>query len=362
MRMIQSLSRRSTCRRASPPGPGHGVRLPRVGAAGHARRPEAQWEPRFRRDRRRRRRRRDGRGPDAPRCTGCGPSCSKRATASAAAATVTTPSPLRSISAASSSSRSYPMSSAARTTRSTICTSPRAARTCRACSSQTSPRTACCCPMPSKRRFMTWRRAVGAELAAAGIAAQLGAPDMSVTDATADLAGQPWYTLTTAFLGLAFNVPTSQMSVLDAWNDFQFAINPDGSPSDKVNPTGMGNFVAQFASGLDIRLSTRVTEIDLTGADRITVVTDQGPLTAKAVIVTVPVTLLAAGEITFRPRCRPRTRRRSTTCRSGSSTRSVSPSPRTSSATCRPTRSSRHTRTRTRPSSAWGWPSSPASR
>ena len=156
-------------------------------------------------------------------------------------------------------------------------------------------------PEAEQAPFHDMTTAVGAELALAGIAAQLGAPDLAVADAAADLAGQPWYTLTNAFMGLAFNVPTSQLSVLDAWNDIQFAINLDGSPSDKVNPTGMGNFVAEFATGLDIRLSTRVTEIDLTGADRVAVVTDQGPLTAKAVIVTVPVSLLAAGDITFRP-------------------------------------------------------------
>jgi monoamine oxidase len=143
--------------------------------------------------------------------------------------------------------------------------------------------------------------AFGAELALAGTAAQLGAPDLSAADATADLAGRPWYTLTSAFLALALDAPASQLSCLDVWNDLEFAINPDGSPSDKVNPTGMGNFVAQFASGLDIRLSTRVTAIDMTGADRIKVETDQGPLTAHAVIVTAPVTVLAAGDITFRP-------------------------------------------------------------
>jgi monoamine oxidase len=156
-------------------------------------------------------------------------------------------------------------------------------------------------PDAEQEPFHDMTTAVGAELAVAGIAAQLGATDMAVADTSADLAGQPWYTLTTAFMSLAFNVPTSQLSVLDAWNDIQFAINPDGSPSDKVNPTGMGNFIAQFARGLDIRLSTRVTEIDMTGSDRVEVVTDQGPLTAQAVIVTAPVTLLAASDITFVP-------------------------------------------------------------
>ena len=39
----------------------------------------------------------------------------------------------------------------------------------------------------------------------------------------------------------------------------------------------------------------------MTGADQIKVVTDQGSLTAKAVIVTAPTTVLAAGDITFLP-------------------------------------------------------------
>lgn len=156
-------------------------------------------------------------------------------------------------------------------------------------------------PDAEQKPFHNMSLAIGAKLAFRGIAAQLGARDMSVADATADLAGKPWYTLTTAFLGLAFDAPASRLSCHDAWNDLQFAIHPAGSPSDKVNPTGMGNFIAQFASGLDIKLSTRVTEIDMTGADQIKVVTDQGQLTAKAVIVTAPTTVLAAGDITFLP-------------------------------------------------------------
>ena len=107
--------------------------------------------------------------------------------------------------------------------------------------------------------------------------------------------------MTTAFLALALDAPVDRLSTLDVWNDLQFAINPDGSPTDKVNPSGMGNFAAQFAEGLDIRLGTPVTALDLTAADQITVMTDQGPLTARAVIVTAPMTVLAAGKITFTP-------------------------------------------------------------
>jgi monoamine oxidase len=156
-------------------------------------------------------------------------------------------------------------------------------------------------PEAEQQPFADMRVAVGAELALAGVAAELGAPDMSAAEVTADLAGQPWYTLTTAFLSLALDAPLDRLSALDFWNDFKFAVNLDGSTSDRVNPSGMGNFIAQFANDLDIRLSTLVTEIDLTGADRITVVTDQGPLTARAVVMTAPMTVLAAGDITFTP-------------------------------------------------------------
>ena len=156
-------------------------------------------------------------------------------------------------------------------------------------------------PDAEQEPFQETVAAVAAAIAAAGVAAQLGAPDISATDATAFLADLPWYTMTTAFLSLALDAPADRLSSQDVWNDVQFAINPGGSPSDKVNPTGMGNFAAQFAEGLDIRLATPVTAIDLTDADQITVITDQGPLTARAVIVTAPVTVLAAGKITFTP-------------------------------------------------------------
>ncbi|MFT4036901.1 MAG: NAD(P)/FAD-dependent oxidoreductase [Thermomicrobiales bacterium] len=156
-------------------------------------------------------------------------------------------------------------------------------------------------PDSEQAAFDDTATAVGAAIAAAGIAAQLGAPDVSAADATSALADLPWYTMTTAFLALALDAPADRLSALDVWNDVQFAITPDGSPSDKVNPSGMGNFAAQFAAGLDIRLSTPVTAIDLSRSDRITVTTDKGPLTAQAVIVTAPATVLAAEKIAFTP-------------------------------------------------------------
>src|SRR5581483_4852128 len=156
-------------------------------------------------------------------------------------------------------------------------------------------------PQAEQDAFLEMAVAVAAEVSAAGLAAELGGPDMSAADATADLVGQPWYTLTTAFMELALDAHPTRLSCHDAWNDLKLAVNLDGSTSDRVNPGGMGNWILQFADGLDIRLSTQVADIDTTAASRIEVVTERGSLTAKAVIVAVPVTVLAAERIRFTP-------------------------------------------------------------
>jgi hypothetical protein len=89
-------------------------------------------------------------------------------------------------------------------------------------------------PTAAQAAFHHLELAVGADLAVVGVAAQLGAPDLSAADATANLAGQPWHTLTTAVLGLLFNVPAARLSVIDFWNDAKSAINLLGSPTNKA--------------------------------------------------------------------------------------------------------------------------------
>jgi monoamine oxidase len=148
-------------------------------------------------------------------------------------------------------------------------------------------------PDSVQKEFRDTATAVGGLICNAGMDAGSGAPDVSAADATADLAGQPWYTLTMAFLELALDAKPARLSCLDAWNDMKLAITPDGSPSDRVNPFGMGNFIQQFANGLNIQLSTRVTEIDISDPV-IKVTTNRGALTTQALIITVPITLLAA--------------------------------------------------------------------
>src|SRR5262249_46588029 len=116
-------------------------------------------------------------------------------------------------------------------------------------------------PQSEQDAFLEMAVAVAAEVSAAGLAAEVGAPDTSAAGATADLVGQPWYTLTAAFMELALDAQPSRLSCHDVWNDLKLALDPDGSTSDRVNPGGMGNWILQFADGVDIRLSTQVTEI-----------------------------------------------------------------------------------------------------
>ncbi len=67
-----------------------------------------------------------------------------------------------------------------------------------------------------------------------------------------------------------------------------------------VVPQGYGSLVAKYAADLPIRLNTRVSAIDTSGQG-VAIVTDQGTLRARAVVVTVSVGVLQAGAIAFTP-------------------------------------------------------------
>ena len=72
------------------------------------------------------------------------------------------------------------------------------------------------------------------------------------------------------------------------------------SGDDLIIPSGYGALVQQYARGLDIRTSTPVTTIDVSGAG-ISLETPQGRLRTRAAIVTVPVGVLKSGAIRFIP-------------------------------------------------------------
>ena len=63
---------------------------------------------------------------------------------------------------------------------------------------------------------------------------------------------------------------------------------------------GYGAFISAAAAALDVRTGCRVRTIDHSGR-HVTVVSDAGAVTARAVIVTVPTNLLANGGIVFAP-------------------------------------------------------------
>ncbi|MFN3481576.1 flavin monoamine oxidase family protein [Rhabdaerophilum calidifontis] len=73
------------------------------------------------------------------------------------------------------------------------------------------------------------------------------------------------------------------------------------SGDDLVLPGGYGTLLARYAAGLDIRLGTMVTGIDLSGAVA-RIESAGGVLTARAVIVTVPLGVLQAEAIRVTPR------------------------------------------------------------
>ncbi len=72
------------------------------------------------------------------------------------------------------------------------------------------------------------------------------------------------------------------------------------SGEDFVMPSGYGHLLERYSRGLDIALMTPVTEIDSRGPG-VRITGPRGTVTARAAIVTVPVSVLQAGGIRFLP-------------------------------------------------------------
>lgn len=64
---------------------------------------------------------------------------------------------------------------------------------------------------------------------------------------------------------------------------------------------GLGTLIARLADGLPVRLSTPATAINWAGRVGVEVETAQGPLDARAAIVTASTSVLAAGKVRFTP-------------------------------------------------------------
>ena len=131
-----------------------------------------------------------------------------------------------------------------------------------------------------------WDRAVEAIAAAARAGRDI--PASSVLPS--DLEFRPLFD---AIMSWMMGADTHALSTVD------FAASEDSDVNWAVGE-GLGAVVASAAQGLDVVLDCPVTAIDWSGAD-VRVATARGTLSSRAVVVTVPTTLLARGEPHFTP-------------------------------------------------------------
>ena len=118
------------------------------------------------------------------------------------------------------------------------------------------------------------------------------APDVPVGRVL--VAQDPLEKLAYAMVGpLESGVELGELSARD------FMRQPETEPQYSV-AEGLGALVARWGAKVPVKLGTRVVRIDSTGS-QVLVVTTNGQLTAKAVIVTVPTGVLATGQFGFAP-------------------------------------------------------------
>jgi monoamine oxidase len=137
---------------------------------------------------------------------------------------------------------------------------------------------------------------------AGGGAIEKPSQDFAASQVTNLYANSPWYEN-----AIAINVSGTSLvepdasSLLDVADFLQVSPAPFSTPGDfYVTESGMGNFVASLANGLAVTKGSPVVSIARDNAG-VTVKTKAASYRAKAVIVTVPTAVLAAGGIEFQP-------------------------------------------------------------
>jgi len=141
-------------------------------------------------------------------------------------------------------------------------------------------------PELRRRLDADWDRATEAIAAAA----RAGRDVPASTVLPGDLEFRPLFD---AVMSWSMGVDTSDLSTVD------FTASEDVEVNWAVRE-GLGSVVAAVARGLDVVLDCPVTAIDWSGA-AVRVATTRGTLDCRAVVVTVPTTLLARGEPRFVP-------------------------------------------------------------
>jgi monoamine oxidase len=131
-----------------------------------------------------------------------------------------------------------------------------------------------------------WDRAVEAMAAAARAGHDVPASSVMPTDLE-------FPSLFDAIMSWSMGVNLPSLSTVD------FTASEDSDVNWPIGE-GLGTVVASAARGLDVVLECPVTAIDWSGPE-LRVATPQGTLECRAVVVTVPTTLLARGEPSFTP-------------------------------------------------------------
>jgi monoamine oxidase len=115
--------------------------------------------------------------------------------------------------------------------------------------------------------------------------------DVALSDFVAP--GNRWNALLRQMIGQITSHDPRDCSALDSWRY-------EDAGGDFPVEDGFGALVARNAAGLDVTLSTAVSQIDWTGPE-VQLTTTRGTVRARAVILAVPVNVLIAGLVRFSP-------------------------------------------------------------
>lgn len=128
-------------------------------------------------------------------------------------------------------------------------------------------------------------------------------PDVSCAVATDVFYGEKWYGFASAASGIGrTGTAMKNSSALDYYNFSLLSPAPVtlAIEDDWLIRSGMGNFIATFARGVDVRTNMPVTKIAYTRKG-VKVTAGGAAFSAKAAVVTVSTGVLGAGKIAFSP-------------------------------------------------------------
>jgi len=134
------------------------------------------------------------------------------------------------------------------------------------------------------------RQRMDSELAAAGRRGLDIPAEATMTRATRE---DPWYPTAAAGLTAWEGVEPSNFSALDS---FHF----DDSGDDLVIPKGYGRLLEHYARDVDVRLRTPVSRVRW-GGQGVSLETPDGTLSARAAVIAIPSSVVAAGALVFSP-------------------------------------------------------------